>query len=290
MPVVILPQDGNVDEISDAMVTKTISKPVPTAFYLQDIPKSASLAWPKGSAPVINGISNIKLGKRLIQVNPQAGFSGIALFTIVVKTKNIAVERMVSLTVLPAPVATGSYAPVNGSQTKVSWRKVTGVSNYRVMRNGSTICLSKITTCTVNAIYGPSSSISVSSVGNDGTESKPLKIRYINSKYILAATINFEDNSSQLSPEAIQKLSAFMVLIRGEGFPTVQVYGYADASGNTSTNLELSNQRANVVKQFLTGEVAGFVESIGKGNSKPIKANATKEGRAANRRVEIYVS
>ena len=290
MPIVILPQDGSVDLIPDSMVTKTITKPVPTAFYLRDVPKNASLAWPKGAAPDIKGISSIKLGKRLIQVNPQSGFSGIALFTILIKTKNISVERMVSLTVLPAPVATGSYAPISATQTKVTWKKVIGVTNYRVTRNGSTICLAKTTTCTVKAMYGPASTIAVSSVGNDGTESKPLKIRYINSKYILAVMVNFDDNSTQLSPEAIQKLSAFMILVRNEGFQSVQVFGYADASGSSAANQQLSSDRAKAVTSFITGQVAGFVESIGKGVSKPVKTNATKEGRAANRRVEIYIS
>ena len=165
-----------------------------------------------------------------------------------------------------------------------------GVANYRVTRNGSTICLAKTTTCTVNAVYGPASTIAVTSVGNDGTESKPLKIRYINSKYILAAMVNFDDNSSQLSADAIQKLSAFMVLIREEGFQSVQVFGYADASGTSSANQQLSSDRAKVVTSFITNQVAGFVESMGRGISKPVKTNATKEGRAANRRVEIYVS
>jgi outer membrane protein OmpA-like peptidoglycan-associated protein len=290
MPIVILPADGSVDNISDAMITKTISKAVPTSFYLKDIPKNASLAWPKSGAPEIKGISSIKLGKKLIQVKPQSGFTGIALFTIVVKTKNISVERMVSLTVLPAPVVTGSYAPVSATQTKVTWRKVNGVTNYRVSRNGSTICLSKSTTCTVNAVYGPASAITVSSVGNDGAESKPLKIRYINPKYILAAMVNFDDNSSDLTEQAIAKLNAFMNLVKTEGFQGVQVYGYADSTGSSSANLELSNARAKSVTGFITGQVAGFVESIGKGISKPVKTNATKEGRAANRRVEIYIS
>ena len=102
--------------------------------------------------------------------------------------------------------------------------------------------------------------------------------------------VNFEDNSSQLSPEAIQKLSAFMVLMSQEGFQGVQVFGYADSSGTSSANQVLSTERAKAVTGFITGQVAGFVESIGKGVSKPIKTNATKEGRAANRRVEIYVS
>jgi outer membrane protein OmpA-like peptidoglycan-associated protein len=290
MPIVILPPDGKVDSISDAMVTKTIVKPVPTAFYLRDIPKSASLGWPKNIAPVIKGITSIKLGKKLIQVNPQSGFSGIALFTIVVKTKNIAVERMVSLTVLPPAVVTGSYAPTGPAQTKISWRKVSGVSSYRVNRNGSTICVAKTNSCSVKAMFGPASAITVSSIGNDGTESKPLKIRYINAKYVLAALVNFDDNSSNLSQQAVEKLGQFMNLVREEGFQTVQVYGYSDSTGSSDANQVLSAARAKSVTSFITGQVAGFVESIGKGMSKPVKTNATKEGRAANRRVEIYVS
>jgi OOP family OmpA-OmpF porin len=54
----------------------------------------------------------------------------------------------------------------------------------------------------------------------------------------------------------------------------------------------LSNERAEAVKQYLLANTkldASRVEAIGYGESKPIASNETKDGRAANRRVEVVI-
>ncbi len=290
IPVVILPADGRLEAINDKIIARTISKPVATSILIKDIPKSARLVWPKNSAPTIKGIKNVKLGKRLVQIYPQSEFSGIALFTLQIKTKNLSVERMISLTVLPTTPTSGSYAPTSSKETKISWKKATGAVSYRVLRNGVQICSTSNLTCSVKNLIGPASKITINSVGNDGTESKSLRAKYINPKYILLAMVNFDDNSAELNLTASAKLQEFMKIFKAEGFDSVQIFGFADSSGPSSRNQALSGARALSVANFLSGKVEGFVDSIGQGVSKPIKSNATKEGRAANRRVEIYVN
>jgi len=72
----------------------------------------------------------------------------------------------------------------------------------------------------------------------------------------------------------------------------VDVYGYTDSSGGDQYNLDLSQRRAMSVANYLSSQgvdqrrfaVTGF------GKERPIASNATAEGRAQNRRVEIQLS
>jgi outer membrane protein OmpA-like peptidoglycan-associated protein len=70
------------------------------------------------------------------------------------------------------------------------------------------------------------------------------------------------------------------------------VQGHTDSYGSDEQNLQLSNQRAEAVKQYLLANSnldASRVEAFGYGESKPIASNETTEGRAANRRVEVVI-
>lgn len=71
----------------------------------------------------------------------------------------------------------------------------------------------------------------------------------------------------------------------------VGVYGHTDNTGSDETNRLLSEARANSVKNYLVtkGLPVERVESAGRGPSEPIADNASAEGRAKNRRVEIVL-
>lgn len=72
---------------------------------------------------------------------------------------------------------------------------------------------------------------------------------------------------------------------------TARIEGHTDSKGREETNLELSQQRADAVKQALVerGARAEQVVTEGIGAARPIAENGTSAGRRANRRVEIYV-
>ena len=68
------------------------------------------------------------------------------------------------------------------------------------------------------------------------------------------------------------------------------IEGHTDNVGDASANQALSQARAEAVRQALVagyGAEAGRLEAKGFGASKPAAPNATPEGRAANRRVEL---
>lgn len=72
----------------------------------------------------------------------------------------------------------------------------------------------------------------------------------------------------------------------------VDVYGHTDSTGGDQYNLDLSQRRALSVANYLSAQgvdsrrfaVTGF------GKTRPVASNATAEGRAQNRRVEIQLS
>lgn len=73
---------------------------------------------------------------------------------------------------------------------------------------------------------------------------------------------------------------------------TVQVVGYTDSTGSDAINVPLSRSRARSVRDYLVGRgVAGQrITTAGMGAADPVASNATAQGRALNRRVEIFVA
>lgn len=71
----------------------------------------------------------------------------------------------------------------------------------------------------------------------------------------------------------------------------IKIVGHTDSIGNDQYNLELSNDRANAVKSYLTnkGVPSENIEALGMGETQPIGDNNTADGRAKNRRVEFKI-
>jgi outer membrane protein OmpA-like peptidoglycan-associated protein len=69
------------------------------------------------------------------------------------------------------------------------------------------------------------------------------------------------------------------------------IIGHTDNTGDPNYNLSLSKRRAQAVSDYLvaTGTPAEKLRVVGLGETDPIASNATKEGRAENRRVDIVV-
>lgn len=72
----------------------------------------------------------------------------------------------------------------------------------------------------------------------------------------------------------------------------VTVVGFTDNTGTVQLNQTLSEERAQSVVNFLEahGVAASRLKAIGEGENDPIDSNATAEGRAQNRRVELYIT
>jgi len=100
----------------------------------------------------------------------------------------------------------------------------------------------------------------------------------------------FATNSAQLSSDGLRQVRKLAAAMKeGDQGGVILVVGHTDATGNPQLNQRLSEQRAQNVGRVL--EQAGLsgknLYFQGAGSSRPVADNATNEGRAANRRVEL---
>ena len=108
----------------------------------------------------------------------------------------------------------------------------------------------------------------------------------------LSGGVLFVTNHSDLLPSAQVKLNEVAnALTKQDAESKITVEGHTDSQGLASYNQELSQRRAQSVRDYLVsrGISADRVTAQGFGLTRPIADNASAEGRANNRRVEIVV-
>lgn len=102
--------------------------------------------------------------------------------------------------------------------------------------------------------------------------------------------ILFDTGKSEIKPESEPSLAEIAKLLQQEASLKVWVVGHTDYVGSPESNLALSNARAAAVVKALVekhGIAAARLGSYGAGPYAPVAANASEEGRAKNRRVEL---
>jgi outer membrane protein OmpA-like peptidoglycan-associated protein len=106
----------------------------------------------------------------------------------------------------------------------------------------------------------------------------------------LPSEVLFKTAKYDLKPAAMAKLDQIADALKGKEQPIV-VYGYTDTTGTRDFNMTLSQMRAQSVRDYLVGKnlPQDLVSAQGKGPDDPVSDNASVEGRAQNRRVEIVV-
>jgi len=98
-------------------------------------------------------------------------------------------------------------------------------------------------------------------------------------------------NDAALTPSVRDGLNEVAVALEQMPDRSIAVYGYSDAAGSDEGSVELSRERAEAVRRHLVsrGIEQERIRAEGRGKQSPIASNATPDGRAANRRVEIVV-
>ncbi|MDO5090127.1 MAG: OmpA family protein [Cardiobacteriaceae bacterium] len=109
----------------------------------------------------------------------------------------------------------------------------------------------------------------------------------------LSADTYFDFDKAVLKPEgkqAIQQLAQDLNS-RGANVQKITVVGNTDSKGSDAYNQKLSERRAAAVGNYMieNGVPASLIEAYGNGERNPVADNATAEGRAQNRRVDIAV-
>ncbi|AJY06133.1 OmpA family protein [Burkholderia sp. SIMBA_043] len=104
-------------------------------------------------------------------------------------------------------------------------------------------------------------------------------------------TIEFETGSATLTPQGKQILDQMAAALAKMQNRTVDIIGHTDNSGNRTSNIALSQARADAVKGYLItkGIQPQQMTTTGVGPDQPIAPNDTADGRARNRRIEFRV-
>jgi len=109
-------------------------------------------------------------------------------------------------------------------------------------------------------------------------------------KPIVLNNIFFETNKSTLKSESFVELDSLVMRLKGSPM-VIEISGHTDNVGSEKDNLQLSEERALAVKNYLVSKSisAARIYSKGYGSSRPVTSNKTEEGRKKNRRVEFVI-
>lgn len=102
----------------------------------------------------------------------------------------------------------------------------------------------------------------------------------------------FDTGSATLKPGAREKLAKISGILLAHPGLSLQIEGHTDSVGTDEFNQQLSERRADSVRDFLAeqGVPASAIAARGFGKTQPVASNDTAEGRQRNRRVELVVN
>ena len=129
----------------------------------------------------------------------------------------------------------------------------------------------------------------------DGCPDVKLELVKVNrelGKIEISQTVYFETGKATIRSRSFPLLNEVAQALAANDTMEVLVEGHTDSVGSNSMNLDLSDRRAQSVRDYLTaqGIEGGRLTALGFGEERPIDTNRTKSGREKNRRVEFTIT
>ncbi len=111
-------------------------------------------------------------------------------------------------------------------------------------------------------------------------------------KLDIPSDVSFDINRYDIKPNLRPILDRFAITLNQNPVTTVTIIGHTDSTGSDAINDPLSINRAASTRDYLVarGVATNRILINGRGSREPIASNNTVEGRAKNRRVEIFVA
>ena len=109
---------------------------------------------------------------------------------------------------------------------------------------------------------------------------------------VILRNIFFDTDKFSLKPESVAELNKLLDLLKANPSIKLELSGHTDIMGTPAHNLELSENRAKAVYEYLlaNGIAASRLSFKGYGQTRPVDSNDTGQGRANNRRTEFRVT
>lgn len=108
----------------------------------------------------------------------------------------------------------------------------------------------------------------------------------------MPGNVTFRSGSADLNTQFFKVLDGVAAVARKYDKTIIEIAGHTDNVGGAAYNMQLSQRRADTVSRYLAGRgvAASRLMTAGGGEDHPIASNATEQGRAANRRVEVTLA
>ena len=108
----------------------------------------------------------------------------------------------------------------------------------------------------------------------------------------MPSNVTFATDQDQVIPPFYPTLDSVAIVLNKFNRTLIDVNGHTDSTGSLAHNQGLSERRAASVANYLgsRGVDQRRISTLGFGPSQPIASNATPEGRAQNRRVEVLIA
>lgn len=135
----------------------------------------------------------------------------------------------------------------------------------------------------------------ISQTAEDVARGTPIQVaRTTDNRVLIRATGDaaFETGRAALNMHFRRFLDGLAASLAGQPEVTVLVLGHTDSVGSDVTNQRISEERAQSTRDYLIARGVAFerLTAQGRGKREPVADNATPEGRAQNRRVELLIA
>jgi uncharacterized repeat protein (TIGR02543 family) len=205
-------------------------------------------------------------------------------------TAEVTIDVTAKPAVVPGAPIAPTYSVTGRPVTTINWGAGANAASYAVTVDGKSACSVATLTCEVARLLGPKNVVNVTSIADGGKTSAAVKAAYAApaSPQVLTV-INFDTARAVIKSAEARKLRAFASQINAAGFTSLTVFGHTDSVGGVD-NQKLSIARANSTITFLKRLLPNvkFVRS-GFAAGTPVADNSTTEGKAANRRAEVFI-
>jgi outer membrane protein OmpA-like peptidoglycan-associated protein len=125
----------------------------------------------------------------------------------------------------------------------------------------------------------------------DGCPKKYTLVEVKKDKIEIKQQVHFDNAKYRVLPESFALLNQVVLVLNDYPKMRVSIEGHTDNVGGESSNLKLSQRRAEAVRDYIVakGVSPARLQAVGYGPTKPIASNKTPKGKAKNRRTEFRI-
>lgn len=115
--------------------------------------------------------------------------------------------------------------------------------------------------------------------------------QFLPAKSFVLQDCTFDNGKASLQESSFTVLDELVAFLNRKDDERIELGGHTDNVGNAASNMKLSLDRANTVRDYLIskGIDPNRIVAKGYGSTKPVASNKTADGRAENRRTEVII-